>query len=165
MDLTKIESQNINLTIVQKDINPIIESVIDSLSYEYNRKNIEVEIALGPLYPISIDVSLLFRVISNIVENAIKYSPENSKISIKTWDDAQWVYIQVTDDGPGIDLDDLTYIFDKFFRVKNDASHSIKGTGLGLYLVRYFVELHGGKIEVNSKLGSGTTFIIKLKNN
>lgn len=165
LDLTKVESQNINLTIVQKDINPIIESVIDSLSYEYKRKNIEVEVGLGPLYPISIDVSLLFRVISNIVENAIKYSPINSKISIKTWDDAQWVYIQVADNGPGIDLDDLTYIFDKFYRVKNDASHSIKGTGLGLYLVRYFVELHGGIIEVKSKLGSGTTFIIKLKNN
>ena len=83
---------------------------------------------------------------------------------MKTCDDADWVYIEVADNGVGITEEDLTHVFDKFYRVKNDASHSIKGTGLGLYLVKYFVELHGGSIGVRSTPGKGTIFQIKLKN-
>ena len=64
----------------------------------------------------------------------------------------------------GIPQEDAELIFDKFYRVKNDASHKIKGSGLGLYLVKYFVELHGGSISVDSEVGLGTTFNIKLKN-
>lgn len=104
------------------------------------------------------------RVLSNLIENAIKYSGENTEVTIKTYDDEKWVYIDIQDNGVGISEDDLQNIFEKFYRVKNDASHKIKGTGLGLYLVKYFVELHGGTIIAKSSVNAGTTFQIKLKN-
>nr|MBP9674724.1 ATP-binding protein [Bacteriovoracaceae bacterium] len=89
---------------------------------------------------------------------------KGSIVSIETWDDTEWVYLQIKDTGIGIPEEDLEHIFDKFYRVRNDASHLIKGTGLGLYLVKYFVELHEGEIVASSFLGKGTTFTIKLKN-
>lgn len=164
LDLTKIESRNLDLNFVSKDINPIIENIIETLRYEAADKNVTLDKILSPLYPISFDVELIKRVISNLVENAIKYSGKDSVVSIKTWDDEKWVYVQIADNGVGIAESDLEHIFDKFYRVKNDASHSIKGTGLGLYLVKYFVELHGGEIEARSTLGQGTVFTVKLKN-
>jgi signal transduction histidine kinase len=113
---------------------------------------------------VNIDVTLITRVISNLVENAIKYSNENCEVFINSWDDEKWVYIEIKDTGPGIPAEELQNIFEKFYRIKNDANHSIKGTGLGLYLVKYFVELHGGTIEVSSEVGKGTKFLVKLVN-
>src|SRR5690606_4964424 len=164
LDLTKIESQNLTLKKESKDINKIIESTIDKLSFEASAKKIEIESELSPLYPIEIDVVLMNRVISNLVENALKYSGENKKVWVRSWDDSQWVYIEIKDNGPGIDPEELNHIFDKFYRVKNDSTHVIKGSGLGLYLVKYFIELHNGVITATSELGEGTSFIIKLKN-
>ncbi|ATH09385.1 hypothetical protein BIY24_15990 [Halobacteriovorax marinus] len=164
LDLTKVESRNVSLNMQSKDINSIVENTVEGLRYEANTKNVTVVQDLAPLYPIEFDVTLMKRVFANLVENAIKYSGEGSEVNVKTWDDEQWVYITISDNGVGIPPEDLEYVFEKFYRVKNDASHSIKGTGLGLYLVKYFVELHGGTIEAFSEVGQGTTFKIKLKN-
>jgi signal transduction histidine kinase len=164
LDLTKIESRNLTLNMNSKDINTTVEKVVENLRYEASSQQVTVESELGPLYPIQYDQNLIIRVLSNLIENAIKYSGEGSSVFVKTWDDEKWVYIEIQDNGVGIPPGDIENIFEKFYRVKNDASHSIKGTGLGLYLVKYFVELHGGTIEVSSELGQGTKFQIKLKN-
>lgn len=164
LDLTKIESSNLDLTLVSRDINNVIESTVEGLKYEATAKSVEVVQELAPLYPIEFDQNLMKRVLSNLLENAIKYSGERTSVVVKSWDDEKWVYIEIRDNGAGIPKKDLEYIFDKFYRVKNDASHSIKGTGLGLYLVKYFVELHGGTIRAESILGQGTSFTVKLKN-
>lgn len=164
LDLTKIESQNLTIRKESKDLNKIIEATVEKLQFEANAKNIELSEELSPLYPIQIDVILMNRVISNLIENAIKYSGEGKSVWIKTWDDADWVYVEIKDNGPGIKEEDINHIFDKFYRVKNDSTHVIKGSGLGLYLVKYFIELHSGTITATSKLGEGTSFIIKLRN-
>lgn len=164
LDLTKIESSNLNLNLITKDINPIIESIVQGLRYEAGLKNVKFELELQPLYPITFDMILIKRVISNLVENALKYSGADTVVKVASRDEGEWVFIEVSDNGVGIGSDDLRHIFDKFYRVKNDASHSIKGTGLGLYLVKYFVELHGGTIGVESTMGQGTKFTVKLRN-
>jgi signal transduction histidine kinase len=164
LDLTKIESQNLTLRKESKDINKIIEGVVDKLTFEANGKDMSIHMELSPLYPIQIDTILMNRVISNLIENAIKYAGRGKRIDIKTWDDPHWVYIEVKDNGVGVGPQDLLHIFDKFYRVKNDNTHSIKGSGLGLYLVKYFIELHNGVITATSDPGEGTSFIIKLKN-
>jgi signal transduction histidine kinase len=164
LDLTKIESQNITINKTQKDVNQIITQLTDKLKFEASQNDIKLETDLAPLYPVSVDLVLINRVISNLIENGIKYAGKGSTIRVKTWDEKDWVYVEISDNGIGIKKEDLAHIFDKFYRVKNDASHSIKGSGLGLYLVKYFVELHHGEITVNSEFGSGTTFLIKLKN-
>lgn len=164
LDLTKIESKNLNLNRSSKDINKIIENIVVKLKFEASHKNIELVKNLGPLYPISIDADLMNRVISNLIENAIKYAGTGSKVEVKTYDDDKWVWVEIIDNGIGISPEDVNHIFEKFYRVKNDSTHRIKGTGLGLYLVKYFIELHQGEIFVQSKLGAGTSFKIKLKN-
>ncbi len=164
LDLTKIESQNLTLKKESKDINNLIEATVEKLKFEAGSKEMNFELELGPLYPIEIDVVLMNRVISNIIENAIKYAGPGRTVSISTWDDPQWVYVKVADNGAGIATADLAHIFEKFYRVKNDSVHTIKGSGLGLYLVKYFIELHDGEISVASKIGEGTAFTIKLKN-
>ncbi len=164
LDLTKIESQNLTLRKESKDINKIIEGIVAILGFEASTKEMLIETELSPLYPIQIDTVLMNRVISNLIENSIKYAGKGKKIFVKTWDDPNWVYVEVRDNGTGIGADDLNHIFDKFYRVKNDSTHAIKGSGLGLYLVKYFIELHNGVITATSQLGEGTSFIIKLRN-
>jgi len=164
LDLTKIESQNLTLKKENKDINKLIEGIVEKLRFEAEAQSMELETQLAPLYPIQVDSVLMNRVVSNLVENAIKYAGQGKTISIKTWDDPQWVYVEIRDNGVGIKPDDLSHIFDKFYRVKNDSTHAIKGSGLGLYLVKYFIELHNGTITATSTLGVGTAFTVKLKN-
>jgi signal transduction histidine kinase len=164
LDLTKIESRDLELKLITKDINKIVEEIVGKLKYEASTSEIEIDTELAPLYPIQLDSVLMSRVISNLVGNAIKYSGKGSVVKIKTWDDDDWVFIEIKDNGIGIAQEDLENIFDKFYRVKNDSSHKIKGSGLGLYLVRYFIELHSGEIYASSQVGSGTTFTVKLKN-
>ncbi len=164
LDLTKIESSNFGLNNISKDINSIIETVIKELNFSAGQKQVTVKKQLAPLYPIQVDVNLITRVISNLIENAIKYSGIGSVVEVSTWDDEDWVYIEIKDNGVGIPTEELSNIFEKFYRIKNDANHSIKGTGLGLYLVKYFVELHGGTIAVESIAGIETKFLVKLVN-
>jgi len=164
LDLTKIESQNLTLKKESKDINTMIENIILKLNFEAEAKEMKIESNLSPLYPIQIDPILMNRVISNLIENAIKYAGRGKNIWISTWDDPDWVYVEIKDNGIGISQEDLSHVFDKFYRVKNDSSHLIKGSGLGLYLVKYFIELHNGNISASSRLNEGTSFIIKLRN-
>jgi signal transduction histidine kinase len=164
LDLTKIESSNFGLNKTSKDINSLVEIVVKDLAFSAGQKDVQIKKDLNPLYPIQIDATLITRVVSNLVENAIKYSGPGSVVQIKTWDDELWVYVEITDNGAGIPPEELRNIFDKFYRIKNDANHSIKGTGLGLYLVKYFVELHGGTISVESIFGKETKFLVKLVN-
>ncbi|MGZ3789269.1 MAG: ATP-binding protein [Bacteriovorax sp.] len=164
LDLTKIESSNFGLNKVSKDVNGLVETVVKDLAFSSAQKEVQIKKDLAPLYPIQIDVTLITRVISNLVENAIKYSGHGATVQIKTWDDEKWVYIEIKDNGAGIPPEEISNIFEKFYRIKNDANHSIKGTGLGLYLVKYFVELHGGTISVESVVGKETKFLVKLLN-
>jgi len=164
LDLTKIESQNLIIKKESKDINKIIENILHKLEFEVENKQMVLHTELSPLYPIQVDNVLMNRVISNLIENAIKYAGKQKTIWVKTWDDADWVYIEIRDDGLGIGPEDIQHIFDKFYRVKNDSTHSIKGSGLGLYLVKYFIELHNGIITATSRPNEGTSFIIKLRN-
>lgn len=164
LDLTKIESQNLSIQKTSKDINSLIEDICGKLKFESTFQDITIHQDLSPLYPITMDIVLINRVLSNLIENALKYSGAGSKIDVKTWDDEAWVYVQIQDNGVGIKPEDIDHIFEKFYRVKNDSTHVIKGSGLGLYLVKYFIELHEGQISVESTLGEGTKFLVKLKN-
>ena len=164
LDLTKIESRNLDLRLVNKDVNNLIEGTVEKLKYEAREKEMSITTDLSPLYPIKIDTVLINRVLANLIGNAIKYAGQGCEVFVKTWDDESWVYIEISDNGKGISEEEIENIFEKFYRVKNDDSHKIKGSGLGLYLVKYFIELHQGSIEAKSKLGEGTTFLVTLKN-
>ncbi len=158
----KIESQGVQLNLQSKDINKVLEEVILKHEFLAKLKRIHIVPALEPQFPIAIDSDLMRQIFSNLIENAIKYSPEETQIRVSSEESEGFVWVQVSDQGPGIPEDELGSIFMKFFRSKNAKSSPIKGSGLGLYLAKYFTELHGGEIFVESSRGNGSTFRVKL---
>lgn len=104
----------------------------------------------------------LEQVFTNLLSNAVKYSPGSSEIQVRAWDDERQIHVSVRDHGVGIDEDDLPKMFERYFRAR--TSTGIAGTGIGLNLVKQIIELHGGKVVVQSKRGEGSTFIVSLPN-
>ncbi|MGZ3746360.1 MAG: sensor histidine kinase, partial [Pseudobdellovibrionaceae bacterium] len=125
-------------------------------------KRIPIEFECEPLFPIQVDPDLIKQVFSNLLENAIKYSPEAAQVRVQSEEKDGKVIVRVADCGPGIPQDEVNNIFMKFFRSKNAKSSPIKGSGLGLYLAKYFTELHQGRIFVESTYGKGCTFTVEL---
>lgn len=162
LDLTRIESAQIPLQMVTKDINATIDEVVESKRFLAQDKNITLETRLEPLFSIKFDVKLIRRVLSNLVENAIKYSPPGSTITLSSQEENNWIHIKVADQGMGIAPHEQLKVFQKFYRCENDSTRFIKGTGLGLYLVKYFVELHHGMVNLKSELGKGSEFTVSL---
>jgi signal transduction histidine kinase len=162
LNYAKIESEGVELHRSAKDINQILEDVIRKHEFLAKVKKIQIQTKLEPLFPIPVDADLVRQIFSNLIENAIKYSPDETSLQILSEEKESLIWVRVKDQGPGIPEDELPYVFSKFFRSKNAKSSPIKGSGLGLYLARYFTELHGGEIFVESTYGNGTTFTIKL---
>lgn len=162
LNYAKIESEGVVLHRESKDINELIKEVVHRSEFLAKAKNIQVKTELEPLFSISVDPALIKQVLSNLIENAIKYSPNDSKILISSEEQDGYVTVQVADQGPGIPEDELPNVFMKFFRSRNAKNSSVKGSGLGLYLAKYFIELHQGRIGVESSVGQGSTFTIEL---
>jgi signal transduction histidine kinase len=104
------------------------------------------------------DRAKLRRVLVNLVSNALKFTPKGGRVRVSAAREGALVRVSVADTGVGIPADDLKDIFDKYAQARSRATRSEKGTGLGLYITRQLVELHGGKIEVQSEVGKGSTF-------
>jgi len=99
--------------------------------------------------------------INNILSNAVKYSPDPPEIIFKAYDNNELVII-ISDNGIGLSKEEQMNIFTKFYRANTGDLHNVKGLGLGLYYVKKIVEMHQGQVEVQSKPGKGSTFIIRL---
>lgn len=162
LSLTRIESKELKLQLKSRDINQILQTVADKCSDLAQRKNIELMLELEPMFSVKVDEDLMKQVFTNIVENAIKYSPTDSKILISTEETDHELVIQIADQGIGIQPDELSHIFDRFYRSEKVKNTETLGSGLGLHLAKYFVELHQGQIDVESELGKGSTFTVRL---
>ncbi|MBI4405293.1 MAG: CHASE2 domain-containing protein [Deltaproteobacteria bacterium] len=162
LDVTRIESATVPVQKTSRDINTTILEVIDSKAFLAKEKSIEIVTELEPIFSFKYDVRLIRRVLANLVENAIKYSPSNSRINIVSKESGDWIQVSVADQGVGIALEEQEKVFSKFYRCSDASASSVKGTGLGLYLVKYFVELHRGFVELKSELGKGSIFTVSL---
>jgi signal transduction histidine kinase len=164
LNLTKIESEDIKLNPKSKDLNQIIEKCADKLRFQANQKNISINLDLEPLFPVQVDAALIIQVLTNLIDNAIKYSPKGSRVEIKTRDEGDSVSIDISDNGPGMEDSEVKNLFTKFYRGKSHPGDATKGSGLGLYLSKYFIELHKGTISASSARGEGSRFSITLPN-
>ena len=162
LDLTRVESSAIQPAMQAKDINEIIKKSVGKLSFQAKQKNIDIVIKTDPLFPISLDAALIVQVLVNLIDNAIQYSPEGSKIEITSEETDNFIKIKIKDNGKGFNKKEKKMVFTKFYRGENPAGKKIKGSGLGLYLSKYFIELHKGKIILNTKEGVGSTFTVSL---
>lgn len=161
----RIEAESVHLHLQPKDINKLIEDVVKKHDFLAKLKKIQIITELEPMFPVQVDPDLMRQVLSNLLENAIKYSPEETKVLVTSEEKDGRVVVQVSDQGAGIPLEDLPNIFMKFYRCKNAKTSPIKGSGLGLYLAKYFIELHNGAVSVESALGQGSTFTVEIPNN
>lgn len=161
-DLEKIaEIENLNLNKIEFDINELIINITNNFETELLNKNILLEKNLKANSIIA-DRDKMGQVLMNILYNAIKYSRENGKISIKTLDFDKKTIIEISDNGIGISKDDLPYVFDRFYRADKSRSRITGGAGIGLSIVKTIVDAHNAEIVVKSKEGEGSSFTIKI---
>lgn len=161
LKVLRVESRDFKILKETADINGIIENVVERLSPLARSKKIELYLNLEPMFLIEIDVTLMTEVFLNIIENAIKYTPESGRVTIRSFETDTDVCVEIEDSGEGIAPEDQELVWKKFVRGKSQ-DYKTKGTGLGLYLVKYFIELHGGQISMKSELKKGTAFLVKL---
>ena len=108
------------------------------------------------------DPGRIAQLLENLVENAVKYSPEGGAVQVKVWREGRWNLLSVTDRGIGIPAAELPLVFSRFYRGTNVDDRRFSGMGLGLFICRAIAEQHGGTISVTSTPGKGSTFVVKL---
>jgi signal transduction histidine kinase len=120
-------------------------------------------VEIGASFPVWADRQRLIEVVENLVGNAVKYSPAGGRILVSAMSEGDEVRLAVADQGLGIPDSALASLFERFKRIDTPDRAQIRGTGLGLYLVQRYVESFGGRIEVQSELGAGSTFTVTLR--
>lgn len=163
LQLSKIESGKIEIAASSFSYFPMIEEVVQSLSGLINEKKLQILIEpLDDLKDIYGDRDKLVEVMINLLHNAVKFSPENSKVIVSFKKDEHFLTTFVKDFGIGISPDSKLRIFERFYQGKDHLQNRKVGTGLGLYIARQLVELHGGEIWVESERGKGCKFFFTL---
>jgi two-component system phosphate regulon sensor histidine kinase PhoR len=135
------------------------------LNQKAEEKNIDFKLYLNSPLVVYADALRLKQVIINLVDNAIHYTPAGGKVFITASESNDHIVLRVNDTGVGIGKEEISRIFERFYRVDKARSRNSGGTGLGLAIVKHLVEAHKGKIDVESKLGHGTSFIVTLNKN
>jgi signal transduction histidine kinase len=162
LDLSKIEAGRMELALADFDLPGAIENVLILMRERAGRRGITVTRAVDErLGSVHADERKVKQVLLNLLSNALKFTPEGGRIEVRAGLRDGMVEIAVTDTGIGIAPEDHEAVFEEFRQV-GTASRSVEGTGLGLALSRKFVELHGGRIWVESAIGSGATFTFTL---
>ena len=169
LDVSRIDSKLIGLDRSELNLSDAIDEVILEMESEIAAKRIEIVTALvDRSMEVYGDPSRINQVISNILGNAIKYSPEGSSVQVvaSSWaKDDRFVQVSIRDHGSGILPEDAGRLFDKFYRADNSLTRSTTGTGLGLAIAKALVELHGGEIWVESAPGAGSVFSFTIPKN
>jgi len=161
LDMARIEA-GLSLNIDQISLNKVLMQAVISNRPSAEQKAIRLQSELPDLPEINADESRIRQVFSNLINNAIKYTPPEGRVDVSVEVHDSLVSVYIKDNGLGISAEDQAHIFERFYRVRRPETENIDGTGLGLAIVRSLVEAHQGEISVNSSLGQGSTFRIDL---
>lgn len=161
--ISRLEKSSVPLELSNIDLHETIEDAIRHVDLIISNQQGKIVTQLNAkVTQFRGDMNHFTNLIVNILDNAIKYSTEAPKITISTSNNEKQIFLTVKDEGIGMDLSTQKHIFEKFFREQSGNIHNVKGHGLGLSYVKKIVELHDGDIQLNSKLGEGTSFIVSL---
>jgi len=156
----KFDNKEISLKSERLDLSHFIEDVLDDIKILAEQKNIAINFIPGEKIMLKIDKNQMRQAVLNILDNAIKYTSNNGEVALEARKDGNLAKIKISDTGIGMPENELPHIFDRFYRV--DKSRSSHGFGLGLSIAKSIVEMHKGKIGVESRLAKGSAFIISL---
>ena len=160
LEFSKMEKGKPEYHFARTNLSSILKESTQEMNYWFEKEQFEVVTELDENIYAEVDSEKMMQAISNLLSNAIKYSAENKKIFIKLFKKSEYAYIEVEDRGIGISNDQLSRIFEQFYRI--DQKEGVSGTGLGLTVVKEIIEAHGGTIEVESEVGIGSRFMIRL---
>ena len=161
--LAKLDAGTMSIDKSRMDLNQLIRNTLEKFQFQINSSKIKLNADLNGELLVKIDGEKIGQVLNNLMDNAIKFSPRGAEILISTWKEKDWVGFNISDSGPGISTDDQKRIFERFFQIdKSRKGGPGRGVGLGLSIAYQIIMAHGGKIKVESQLGSGSTFMVKL---
>jgi len=164
LNLSRMESGEMVQKMEPVDLKALLEELVELLHPLADEKNVTLRLNVPNEYPTILgEKETLQMLFTNLIHNGIKYNRENGRVLITLENENQMTRVSVKDTGVGIPKDKLPMIFDQFYRVKEVNSEPVEGSGLGLSIVKKIVDAHSGTIEVESELGEGTTFTVRLQ--
>lgn len=163
LQMSLLENENSALKLKEVDINELCLNVASNFALKVEAKGGTIETELEADDPfVWVDEVHFTNIIYNLMDNALKYSTEELRLVVRTWNKQDQLFVSVQDNGIGISHDNLKHIFEKFYRVPTGSLHNVKGFGLGLAYVKKVVDDHKGQIKVESEIGKGTKFTISI---
>jgi len=160
--LSQAESGQLALQKTSFDLGELAFDIVDQFQIPAEEKKLNLKVHSAPDLMIHADRIQIERLLSNLISNAVKYTPEGGSVFVRCSSAPGWVYLEVRVIGVGIPAENLPHIFDRFYRVRNAQTNKIQGLGLGLSFVAWIVDAHGGKLDVTSTPGEGTVFTVRL---
>jgi two-component system sensor histidine kinase VicK len=163
LELSKFDSGRLEFDFGLADLVALVTENVQSHRITAEKQGKTISLFSGPAVAnIKMDSARINQVLNNIISNSLRYSLEGAKIAVEIQERQESYLVYIHDDGIGIPKEDLRMIFDRFYRVDKARSRELGGTGLGLSIAREIVEAHGGRINVSSELGVGTTMTLRL---
>ncbi|RJX28814.1 MAG: response regulator [Desulfurivibrio sp.] len=172
LDFSRLEAGKMNIRAAEKDLNALLDDIIAAFKTSAEQMDISLSFTPDPhLASIWVDQEKMEKIFYNLIGNALKFTPRGGKVTVVTrkgmilsnGEPVPAVQCSVKDTGVGISARDLPHIYERFRQADSSTSRKYEGTGLGLYLVKEFVDLHHGEVEVSSRQGEGTEFVIRLR--
>ncbi|HKZ78491.1 MAG TPA: ATP-binding protein [Pyrinomonadaceae bacterium] len=162
LELSAIEAGTVKLKAAEIRLWPLIRDILTALQAKAESKGLTVENFVPEDAVVFADSQRLEQMLTNLVDNAIKFNRSGGRLTIRFEEDERWTYILVQDTGEGIPAHHLERLFERFYRVDRARSREMGGTGLGLAIVKHLARAHGGDVSVKSRLGEGSVFAIQL---
>jgi len=163
LDVSRIEEGKFGIKAVRQPVAPIINQILQGMQKQAERKQVVLKVDIPPDLPdLDLDADKIEFAFSNLIDNAIKYTPAGGEVHVRAERKGSDVHVSVSDTGIGIPAVEFERVFTKFFRSRKAQSYHTDGSGLGLYVAKNIVEQHGGKISFTSMENKGTTFTISL---
>jgi PAS domain S-box-containing protein len=163
LDLSKVEAGRMELRLTNIALAEVVESLTSAMVPVLAQRKQSLDVDLEPgLPPVHADEGKLKEVFFNLISNSAKFTPDGGKLKIEAFRKGNWCQVSVSDNGIGIKKEDQEQLFEPFYQVNNSVAREGKGTGLGLALVKQIVEMHGGRIWVESEYGKGSRFTFTL---